>query len=64
MQQSGERGFLAECLMQITQRVEGYIDERTGDFHSYKELQQRNPNLRARSRNFRTTGVVLCINQG
>ena len=58
-----ERGFLAECLMQITQRVEGYIDERTGDFHSYKELQQRNPNLRARSRNFRTTGVVLSINQ-
>lgn len=58
-----ERGLLAECLMQITQRVEGYIDERTGDFHSYKDLQKRNPNLRARSRNFRTTGVVLCINQ-
>ena len=58
-----EHGFLAECLMQITQRVEGYIDEHTGDFHSYKDLQKRNPNLRARSRNFRTTGVVLCINQ-
>ncbi len=57
-----QHGFLAECLMQITQRVEGYVDG-TGEFHSYKELQQRNPNMRARSRNFRTTGVVLCINR-
>ena len=60
---TGEAGFLAECLMQITQRVEGYVDERTGKFHSYKDLQQHNPNMRARSRNFRTTGVVLCINR-
>ena len=58
---SGENGFLAESLMQVTQRVEGYVDERSGIFHDYRELQQRNPNMRARSRNFRTTGVVLCI---
>ena len=58
---SGETGFLAECLMQITERVEGYDDSRTGRFHSYKELQQRNPNMRARSRNFRTSGIVLCM---
>lgn len=57
----GEKGFLAESLMLVTQRVEGYVDERSGERHDYKELQQRNPNLRARSRNFRTTGVVLCI---
>ena len=44
---SGETGFLAECLMQITERVEGYDDSRTGRFHPYKELQQRNPNMRA-----------------
>ena len=56
-----ESGFLAECQMQITEKVEGYIDERTGQFHSYQELQQRNPNMRARSRNFRTSGVVLFI---
>ena len=58
---TGESGFLAECLMQITERVEGYDDSRTGRFHSYKDLQQRNPNMRARSRNFRTSGVVLCM---
>ena len=59
----GESGFLAECQMQITERVEGYVDGRTGEFHSYQDLQQRNPNMRARSRNFRTSGVVLCINR-
>ena len=59
----GESGFLAECQMQITERVEGYVDGRTNEFHSYQDLQQRNPNMRARSRNFRTSGVVLCINR-
>ena len=60
---SGESGFLAECLMQITERVEGYEDSRTGRFHSYKDLQRRNPNMRARSRNFRTSGVILCMKE-
>ena len=59
----GESGsFLAECKMQITEKVEGYIDGRIGEFHPYQDLQQRNPNMRARSRNFRTSGVVLYIN--
>ncbi len=58
---SGENGFLVECLMQITERVEGYVDGSSGHFHSYQDLQQKNPNMRARSRNFRTSGVVLCI---
>lgn len=57
----GENGFLAECQMQITEKVEGYVNERTGEFLSYQQLQQRDPNMRARSRNFRTSGVVLCI---
>ena len=57
----GDQGFLAETQMQITQRVEGYVDGRSGKFHDYKELQKLNPNLRAQSRNFRTTGVVLCL---
>lgn len=56
-----ENGFLVECLMQITERVEGYIVGSSGHFHSYQDLQKKNPNMRARSRNFRTTGVVLCI---
>ena len=57
----GKNGFLAECQMQITEKVEGYVDERTGEFRSYQHLQQRDPNMRARSRNFRTSGVVLHI---
>ena len=56
----GEQGFLTECQMMITERVSGYTD-RMGEFHSYRELQQTNPNMKARSRNFRTTGVILCV---
>ena len=56
----GENGFLGECQMMITERVSGYTD-RTGEFHSYRELQQSNPNMKARSRNFRTSGVILCV---
>ena len=56
-----DNGFLAECLMQVTQRVEGYVDTRTGKQWAYKELQQRNPNMKPRMRNFRTTGVLLCV---
>ena len=58
----GEHGFLAECEMLITERVEGFVEEPMGTFHSYQDLQQRDPNMQARSRNFRTSGVVLCIN--
>ena len=56
-----ERGFLAECLMLVTQRVEGYVDVGSGKLWTYKELQQNNPNLKPRMRNFRTTGVLLCV---
>lgn len=59
----GENGFLAECQMQITEKVEGYVDERTGEFRSYQHLQQRDPNMRARSRNFRTSGVLLYVDR-
>ena len=58
----GENGLLAECHMQITERVDGFIDG-NGREHRYQELRQRNPNLRPHTRNFRTSGVVLCINQ-
>ena len=58
----GEHGLLAECQMQITERVDGFIDG-NGKEHKYQELRQHNPNLRSRSRNFRTSGVVLCINE-
>ncbi len=58
----GNGGFLMECQMLVTERVKGYFDGQ-GQFQAYQELQQHNPNMRARSRNFRTTGVVLCIDQ-
>lgn len=57
-----DSGLLAECQMQITERVDGYIDG-AGREQKYQELRQRNPNLRPRTRNFRTSGVVLCINR-
>ena len=56
-----EDGFLVECQMLITEKVVGYTDEYTGEFSSYRDIQQRDSNMCARSRNFRTTGVVLCI---
>ena len=58
----GENGFLAECQMQITERVEGYIDAQ-GQYQAYQDLQQHNPAMRARSRRFNTSGVVLCIDE-
>ena len=58
---AGPGGFLAECHMQITEKVTGYVDERTNTELSYQELEQRNPNMRSYSRNFRTTGVIVCV---
>ncbi len=58
----GESGLLAECQMQITERVEGYFDPQ-GNYLSYQDLQQHNSNMRPRSRNFRTSGVVFCLDE-
>lgn len=58
----GSIGFIAECQMQITEKVEGYVDH-LGEFQAYQELRQRNPNMRPRHRNFRTSGVLLCIEE-
>ncbi len=52
-------GFLAECEMQITERVQGY--EEGGTYRSYDELRATNPNMKPKMRQFRTTGVLLCI---
>ena len=60
---AGSNGFLAESNMQITEKVTGYVDRRTNAHRSYKDLEQRNPNMRSYSRNFRTSGVVLCLNR-
>ena len=54
----GPRGFLAECQMQVTEQVKGYIDA-GGTFHSYADLRQSNSNMKDQSRTFRTSGIVL-----
>ena len=58
----GPNGFLAECQLQITQRVEGY--EERGNKKLYRDLRQENPNMSPKTRDFRTTGVVLKIETG
>ena len=54
-------GFLAECQCQITERVEGYVDR--GERKLYRDLQATEPNMRAKTRDFRTTGVVIRISE-
>ena len=56
-----ETGFLAECQCQITERVEGFVDR--GERKLYRDLQGSDPNMRAKTRDFRTTGVVLRIGE-
>ena len=36
----GEHSFLAECQMQVTERVEGYTDHKN-NLYNYRELQQK-----------------------
>ncbi len=55
----GPRGFLAECQLQITERVEGYWER--GNRKSYRDLRQDNPHMSPKTRDFRTTGVALKI---
>ena len=56
----GEDGFLSECQMLITEQVQGFTDS-SDKFYSYLELQQTDPNMKSKSRRFRTTGVILHI---
>ena len=55
----GPHGFLAECQLQVTERVEGYQER--GDRKLYRDLRQDYPHMSPRTRDFRTTGVVLKI---
>lgn len=57
----GEKGFLAECQMMVTERVVGYKYRNSGQYNLYTELQKKNSNMSSRSRYFRTTGVLLCL---
>ena len=57
----GDNGFIAECNLQVTERVEGY--EEQGERKLYKDLQRDNPAMRPKTRDFRTTGVVLRVSE-
>lgn len=56
-----DHGFLAECQLQITERVEGF--EERGERKLYKDLRSENPAMTSKTRDFRTTGVVLKIEE-
>lgn len=49
--------FMAECLLQITERVEGYSEH--GKQHRYHDIRFQKPNYRAQTREVRTTGVIF-----
>ena len=57
----GERGFLAECHLQVNERVEGYRER--GERKYYKDLRQEKPWMTPKTRDFRTTGVVMRIDE-
>ena len=57
----GEKGILAEAEVQIIESVEGYIIGNTRN--QYRELQAKDPNMRRKQREFRTTGVVVKIEE-
>ena len=57
----GESGFLAECQLQITERVEGLVER--GERRLYRDLRHENPALTPKTRDFRTTGVVFTIEE-
>ena len=54
-------GFLCECELQVTERVVGYSQGKMNRL--YKNLRQENPRLTAKTRDFRTTGIVLRIDR-
>ncbi len=57
----GESGFVAECQLQITERVEGLVER--GERRLYRDLRQENPAFTPKTRDFRTTGVVFAIEE-
>ena len=57
----GSRGFLAECHLQINERVEGF--RQGGQRKLYKDLRQLKPGMTPKTRDFRTTGVVMRIDE-
>ena len=57
----GGRGYLAECHLQVNERVEGLREG--GERKLYKDLRQEKPWMTSKTRDFRTTGVVMRIDE-
>ena len=55
----GSKGLLAEALIQVHESVEGYSIGNTQ--YRYRDERAKNPNMRRKQRDFRTTGVVIQI---
>lgn len=54
-------GLVAEVHLQVNESVEGYTIGKTPFL--YKELRAENPNMSRKQRDFRTTGVILRIDE-
>ena len=55
----GETGLIAEALIQVNESVEGYSIGSTQ--YRYRDLRIENPNMTRKQRAFRTTGIVIQI---
>lgn len=58
---SNETGLLAEVFVQVNESVEGYRVGRTTKM--YRDLKAQNPAMSRKQRDFRTTGVILRIEE-
>lgn len=58
---SNETGLLAEVYVQVNESVEGYRVGRTTKM--YRDLRAENPAMSRKQRDFRTTGVILRIEE-
>lgn len=54
-------GIMAEVQLQVTESVEGY--RVPGGTHLYKDLRAQNPAMTRKQRDFRTTGVLVRIDE-
>ena len=55
----GPEGLLAEAQVQVNESVEGYAIGNSQ--YRYRDERAKNPNMRRKQRDFRTTGVVVKI---
>lgn len=57
----GTRGYLAECHLRVNECVEGFREG--GKIKLYRNLHQDNTGMKRKTRDFRTTGVVMRIDE-